>query len=245
MAELRPFRALRPRPEMAARVASVPYDVIDTAEARQLAAGNPVSFLHVIRPEIDLPPGIDVHAPEVYAQGAAALHRLVSEGVLLRDEEPRLYLYRQVMDGKAQTGVMGLVSVDEYDRDLIKKHEKTRPDKEDDRVRHVLTSAAHAEPVFLTYPGRAEIDAQVAAGTTTPPLYDFTAADGVQHTVWPVTPSTWPTATTAVPPPAVPPRRGGRRARAPASTTTSWPSSSPPTSCASSPTTGWRTTSLG
>jgi uncharacterized protein (DUF1015 family) len=186
MATLRPFRALRPRPDLAARVASVPYDVVDTAEARQLAVGNPVSFLHVIRPEIDLPPEVDVHAPEVYAQGAAALRRLVDDGVLLRDREPGLFLYRQVMDGQAQTGMMGCVTVDEYDRDLIKKHEKTRPDKEDDRVRHILTSAAHAEPVFLTYAGRPEIDALVAATSASPPLYDFTAADGVQHTVWQV-----------------------------------------------------------
>src|SRR5688500_9808227 len=184
MATLRPFRALRPRPDAAARVASVPYDVVDTAEARQLAAGNPWSFLHVVRPEIDLPPGTDPHAPEVYAQGAAALAGLVAQGVLERDAAAGLLLYRQVMGERAQTGVMGLVSVAEYDRDLIKKHERTRPDKEDDRVQHVLVTRTHAEPVLLAYRGRPEIDALVARDTAAPPLYDFTAADGVRHTVW-------------------------------------------------------------
>ena len=184
MATLRPFRALRPRPDSAERVASVPYDVVDTAEARQLAAGNPWSFLHVVRPEIDLPPGTDPHAPEVYAQGAAALAGLVADGVLQRDAEPGLLVYRQVMGEREQTGVMGLVSVDEYDRDLIKKHERTRPDKEDDRVQHVLATRTHAEPVLLAYRGRPEIDALVARDTAAPPLYDFTAADGVRHTVW-------------------------------------------------------------
>ena len=184
MATLHPFRALRPRPDAAERVASVPYDVVDAAEARQLAAGNPWSFLHVVRPEIDLPAGTDPHAPEVYAQGAAALAGLVAQGVLERDAAPGLFLYRQVMGERAQTGVMGLVSVAEYDRDLIKKHERTRPDKEDDRVQHVLVTRTHAEPVLLAYRGRPEIDAMVARDTAAPPLYDFTAADGVRHTVW-------------------------------------------------------------
>jgi uncharacterized protein (DUF1015 family) len=184
MAQLRPFRALRPRPDLAARVASVPYDVIDTEEARRLAAGNPWSFLHVIRPEIDLPARIDVHAPEVYAQAGIELRRLIGEGALVRDERPALYLYRQVMDGRAQIGVMGCCAVEEYDRDLIKKHEKTRPDKEDDRTQHILSLSAHAEPVFLAYRGSPAIDALVAAGSAGEPLYDFTAADGVHHTVW-------------------------------------------------------------
>ncbi|HEV8238047.1 MAG TPA: DUF1015 family protein [Thermoanaerobaculia bacterium] len=185
MATVRPFRAVRPATaELAARVASVPYDVVDTAEAKQLAAGNPISFLHVIRPEIDLPEGTDPHDDEVYAQGATAYKHLLCDGVLARDDEPALFVYRQVMNGHAQLGVMGCASVDEYDDDLIKKHEKTRPDKEDDRVRHLLSLPAHSEPVFLAYRDEAAIDAVVARIVAGEPLYDFTAVDGVQHTVW-------------------------------------------------------------
>jgi uncharacterized protein (DUF1015 family) len=184
MATLRPFRAVRPTREHAARVASVPYDVVDTAEARQLAAGNPCSFLHVIRPEIDLPAGSDPHADEVYAQGADAYRALLAGGSMRRDEAPRLYVYRQVMGEHAQTGVMGCCAVDEYDDDRIKKHEKTRPDKEDDRVRHLLTLSAHSEPVFLAHRDEPAIAARVAEVAAAPPLYDFVAADGVRHTVW-------------------------------------------------------------
>ncbi|MCZ6726843.1 MAG: DUF1015 family protein [Acidobacteria bacterium] len=185
MAVLRSFRALRPRPDLASEVASVPYDVVDTTEARELAAGNPHSFLHVVRPEIDLPPETDIYDDEVYAQAPRALERLVEQGSLVRDAEKALYLYRQIMGDHAQIGVVGCASVDEYDQDLIKKHEKTRPDKEDDRTRHVLTLCAHAGPVFLTYRGTARIDAVIDSVTSTEaPLYDFVAVDGVAHTVW-------------------------------------------------------------
>ncbi len=185
MAELRAFRALRPRSDMAARVASVPYDVVDTAEARELAEGNRYSFLHVVRPEIDLPEETGIHDDAVYEQAPRSLARLIEEGALFRDDEPALYLYRQIMDGHAQIGVVGCASVDEYDRDLVKKHEKTRPDKEDDRTRHVLTLSAHAGPVFLTYRGTERIDAAVASVVESEePIYDFVAPDGVSHTVW-------------------------------------------------------------
>ncbi|HXT50051.1 MAG TPA: DUF1015 family protein [Thermoanaerobaculia bacterium] len=185
MATVRPFRAVRPAtPELAARVASVPYDVVDTAEAKQLAAGNPVSFLHVIRPEIDLAEGIDPHADEVYTQSCTAYRQLLADGVLARDDEPSLFVYRQVMGGHAQLGVMGCCAVDEYDDDAIKKHEKTRPDKEDDRVRHLLSLPAHSEPVFLAYRDAPAIDAAIARVAADKPLYDFTAVDGVGHTVW-------------------------------------------------------------
>ena len=187
MAELRSFRALRPRPDLASAVASVPYDVVDTAEARELARGNPHSFLHVIRPEIDLPPQTDIHDDAVYAQAPLALERLLEQESLVRDDERALYLYRQIMADHIQIGVVGCASVDEYDQDLIKKHERTRPDKEDDRTRHVLTLSAHAGPVFLTYRGTKRIDAAVDAVTSTAaPLYDFVASDGVAHTVWKV-----------------------------------------------------------
>ena len=184
MASVRPFRALRPAPEHAERVASVPYDVISTAEARELADGNDRSFLHVVRPEIDLPVGTDEHADEVYAQGARALRAFAESEAFLRDDAPQLYVYRLVMNGRSQTGIVGLVSAAEYDADVILKHEDTRPDKEDDRTRHILEQRAHAEPVMLTYRGHDAIDEAVAAAVETEPLYDFRAKDYVEHTVW-------------------------------------------------------------
>jgi uncharacterized protein (DUF1015 family) len=186
---LHPFRALRPRPEVADQVAAVPYDVVNRAEAAELARGNPRSFLHVGRSDIDLPEDVDAYDPRIYLRAREALDQFVLEGTLLRDQEPALYLYRQTMDGREQVGVVGCVHVDDYEHDLIRKHEKTRPDKEDDRTRHVLALNANAEPVFLTYRQRPEIDALVARETAGPPLYDFTAPDGVRHTVWQVTAS--------------------------------------------------------
>ena len=183
---LHPFRALRPRPEVADQVAAVPYDVVNRAEAAALARGNPRSFLHVGRSDIDLPEEVDPYDPRIYLKAREALDQLVLDGTLVRDEEPGLYLYRQTMDGREQVGVVGCVHVDDYERDLIRKHEKTRPDKEDDRTRHVLTLMANAEPVFLTYRGRLAIDRLVGPLVGTRPLYDFVAPDGVRHTVWPV-----------------------------------------------------------
>jgi uncharacterized protein (DUF1015 family) len=184
---LNPFRAVRPRPDLAAKVAAVPYDVVNRTEAAELARGNPHSFLHVGRSDIDLPEDVDPYDPRIYRRAREALDGLLAGGTLLQDSRPELFLYRQVMDGRAQTGVVGCVHVDDYERDLIRKHETTRQDKEDDRTRHVLTLNANAEPVFLTYRGRPEID-QVVAGivASSAPLYDFTAPDGVRHTVWPV-----------------------------------------------------------
>ena len=181
---LNPFRAIRPAPELAAQVAAVPYDVVSRAEATELARGNPRSFLHVGRSDIDLPPEVDPYDPRIYAGARQALERFLADGTLLRESAPVLYLYRQEMDGRIQTGVVGCVHVDDYERDVIRKHEKTRPDKEDDRTRHVLTLNANAEPVFLTYRGQPEIDALAEPVLRTPPLYDFTAPDGVRHTVW-------------------------------------------------------------
>ena len=184
MASVRPFRALRPAPEHAETVASVPYDVISTPEARDLADGNPQSFLHVVRPEIDLPEGTDEHDDAVYAKGAENLDALTASGVLVQDDAPGLFVYRLVMNGREQTGIVGLVSAAEYDDDVILKHENTRPDKEDDRTRHIRTQRAHAEPVMLTYRGDDDIDAAVAEAMQAEPLYDFRAKDYVQHTVW-------------------------------------------------------------
>jgi uncharacterized protein (DUF1015 family) len=181
---LKAFRALRPRSDLVARVAAVPYDVVSRAEAAALAEGNPDSFLHIGRSDIDLPAEVDPHDPRVYAAARTALDRLIAAGVLVRDAEPALFLYREVMNGRAQTGVVGCVNVDDYERDIIRKHEKTRKDKEDDRTRHVLTLNAHAEPVFLTYRPRPELDRMAATAAGGQPLYDFTALDEVRHTVW-------------------------------------------------------------
>src|SRR5919106_4659212 len=142
---LTPFRAVRPRPDLAAQVAAVPYDVVNRAEAAELARGNPHSFLHVGRSDIDLPDDVDPHHPRIYQRAREALDQLLAGGTLLRDAKPGLFLYRQIMDGRPQTGVVGCVHVDDYERDVIRKHEKTRQDKEDDRTRHVLTLNANAE----------------------------------------------------------------------------------------------------
>ncbi|HOE60148.1 MAG TPA: DUF1015 family protein [Kiritimatiellia bacterium] len=181
---IKPFAALRPAPDRAASLASVPYDVVDTAEARALAAGNPDSFLHVSRPEIDLPDTVDIYDDAVYAQGARAFAELQARGVLLREAEERIYVYRQIMGTHSQTGVVACCHIDDYARDVIRKHEKTRQDKEDDRTRHCLELNANSGPVFLTYRTREDLDARVAQAQQATPLYDFTAADGVRHTVW-------------------------------------------------------------
>jgi uncharacterized protein (DUF1015 family) len=189
---LHAFRAVRPPPDLAPQVAAVPYDVVSRSEAVELARDNPYSFLHVGRSDIDLPGDIDPHDPRIYAQARKALERFIAEGVLLRDREPALFLYRQIMDGRTQTGVVGCVHIDDYGSDVIRKHEKTRPDKEDDRTRHVLTLNAHAEPVFLAYRGQTEIDVLAESVIGTEPLYDFTAPDRVRHTVWRVRdPALW------------------------------------------------------
>ena len=184
MAQIRPFPSGRPPKAIAARVASVPYDVVDTKEALALAEGNPVSFLHVCRPEIDLPPGTDVHADPVYAKGRENLDRFYADGTLVADTTPRLFVYRQTWRGRKQDGLVAACAVDDYDTDVIRKHEKTRPYTENDRVRHLLSQSAHAEPVFLTYRAEATLDAKVHDVTARPPEYDFEAADGVRHTLW-------------------------------------------------------------
>ena len=181
---LHPFDALRPKPELAAQVASVPYDVVSRQEAAALARGNPNSFLHVGRSDIDLPGDIDSHDARIYREARKALDEFTARGVLVRDGAPALYLYRQVMDGREQIGLVGCVHIDDYEHNVILKHEKTRQDKEDDRTRHVLTLEAHAEPVFLTYRTRAEVGGLSAPVLSTQPLYDFVASDGVRHTVW-------------------------------------------------------------
>ena len=148
--QLRAFRALRPVPELAARVVSPPYDVVSRSEAAALAAGEPMSFLHVGRSDIDLPEDVDPHDPRVYERARRNLDGLAADGVLVRDPDPALFVYREVMGARAQIGVVGCVSVADYERDVIRKHERTRPDKEDDRTRHILALGAHAEPVLCS-----------------------------------------------------------------------------------------------
>ncbi len=184
MATLHPFRALRPRPEFAPQIASVPYDVISAAEARQLADGNDLSFLHVIRPEIDLPPNTDEHDESVYRKGAENLRAFRNSAYTLVEDDPSLYAYRLVMNGRSQSGIFGCVSVADYDSDVILKHELTRPAKEDDRTRHILEQRAHAEPVMLTFRDDPRVGTVVEEATARKPLYDFEAADGVRHSIW-------------------------------------------------------------
>ena len=184
MAKLKAFKAWRPRPDVCAQVASPPYDVLSSAEAREMAADNPLSFLHVVKPEIDLDAGTDVYAPEVYATGAANLRRLMDDGTLIQENVPALYLYRQRMGDHVQTGLVAGASVDEYEADLIKKHEHTRPVKEDDRTRHIDALDANTGPVFLTYKARTEIDELVERLTGAEPTYDFIAPDGIEHVLW-------------------------------------------------------------
>ncbi|MEZ6126924.1 MAG: DUF1015 domain-containing protein [Planctomycetaceae bacterium] len=184
MPRIKPFQAIRPTADLASKVASVPYDVVNREEAASLAEGNPLSFLHVVRPDIDLPPDTDPYSDQVYATAKASFERLMNDGVLQRDADDRIFLYRQIMNGMAQTGLVCCCHVDDYENNLILKHEKTRKSKEDDRTRHVMTVNINAGPVFLTYRDSASVDAIVAEECQQAPLYDFTAVDGVQHTVW-------------------------------------------------------------
>jgi uncharacterized protein (DUF1015 family) len=184
MAVIRPFRALRPRPDRASDVASVPYDVVTTEEARVLAGGNPLSFLHVIRPEIDLEPGTDPHADSVYARGSENLRKLRNDGVLIQEDEPSLYVYRLREGEHEQAGLATCCAVEEYEDGRIRKHEYTRKVKEDDRLRHMLTLSAHSGPVLMTYRGVEECDSLIERETEGKALYDFTAPDGVRHTLW-------------------------------------------------------------
>jgi uncharacterized protein (DUF1015 family) len=183
VATIYPFRALRPRPADAPRVAAVPYDVVNTDEARALADGNPLSFLRVSRAELELDPGTNPYDEQVYERAAHNFDAL-RQSILVVDDEPSVYVYRLRMGDHVQTGVAACVSLDEYDRDIIRKHERTRPDKENDRTRHMLALGAQTGPVFLTYRAAAHIDGLVQRVTSGDPIAGFTAVDGVQHTLW-------------------------------------------------------------
>ena len=186
MATLKPFAALRPKPELAAEICELPYDVMSSEEARGMAAGNPLSFLHVSKPEIDLPPATDIYSPEVYAKGKENFTKLIAQGALKQDAQPCFYLYRQVMGGHAQVGLVAAASCEEYLNNVIKKHEFTRPDKEDDRVRHIEALNSQTGPVFLTYRAVAAMDQFVAKKIAEKPDVDFIGDDGVRHSSWTV-----------------------------------------------------------
>jgi uncharacterized protein (DUF1015 family) len=184
MAEIKPFAALRPKPELAARICELPYDVMSSAEAREIAAGNPLSFLHVSKPEIDLPEGTDLYAPEVYARGRENFKKMIADGALRVDAQPCFYVYRQIMGKHSQAGLVAAASCEDYLKGVIKKHELTRVDKEDDRVRHIEALNSQTGPVFLTYRASAALDGVVNTQMAEAPDIDFTAKDGVRHTSW-------------------------------------------------------------
>lgn len=185
MATIKPFQALRPKPELALQLASRPYDVLNSEEARTEAAGNPVSFLHVTKSEIDLPAGIDTHSQQVYGKAKENLQQLMQDGILFKEEKPCYYIYQLIMNGRSQTGLVCVSSVQDYNDDTIRKHEFTRPEKEKDRIDHMRTIGAQTGNVFMAYRDVMEVNAIINGWkTTNKPVYDFTASDGVQHTVW-------------------------------------------------------------
>lgn len=185
MSKVRPFKGLRPTPELASKVSSLPYDVMNREEAKQMAEGNPYSFLHICRSEIDLDESVDAYDKKVYEKAKQNLDKFTAEGILIQDKEPTYYVYRQIMDGRPQTGVVACVSVDEYMNNTIKKHEFTRVEKEIDRINHFDYCNANTEPVFLTYRNNSRIDEIISTWTTDKtPVYNFTTEDGITHMLW-------------------------------------------------------------
>lgn len=200
MLRIRAFQGLRPDPALAPEVACVPYDVVNRAESAALAKDHPHSLLHVDRAEIDLPDDADPYSPEVYARALANFQQLQKNGALIRETQPCIYVYQQRMGEHVQTGVATVCHIEDYENDLIKKHEKTRRDKEDDRTRLIDTISANTGPVFLTYRDEPRIDALVSEATAGSPLNDFTAPDGIRHTVWRLPhPHDWVSAFSSVP----------------------------------------------
>ena len=185
MADIRPFQGLRPKPELVQKVASPPYDVLNSQEARELAKDNPMSFLHVVKAEIDFGPDIDTHSDQVYKKGAENLQKFLRDGILIQDASPCFYIYQITMGSHTQLGLMLGASVDEYEKGFIKKHELTRRDKEDDRAHHVDILNANSGPVMLSYHANEEVDKHLETiCSTSEPVYDFTAEDGIRHVLW-------------------------------------------------------------
>lgn len=185
MAVLKPFKAYRPAPELSEKVAALPYDVMNSDEARKIVEGNPYSFLHVDKAEIDLPKDVDIHDVKVYEKARDNLNSMIKDGVFIQDQQESLYIYRQIMDGRSQTGLVGTSSIDDYINNIIKKHEYTRADKEQDRINHVDYTNANTGPIFLTYRNREDIDSILQKWTDTfDPVYDFVSDDNITHTIW-------------------------------------------------------------
>ena len=185
MSVVKAFKAVRPAPELAARVAALPYDVMNSQEARQVVVGNPHSFLHVDKAEVDLDPAIDLYDTRVYEKARDNLNEMIAKGVFIQDKKPCLYIYKQVMGGRAQIGIVGCTAVDDYRSNVIKKHELTRADKEQDRINHVDYCDANTGPIFLTYRAEETLDTLVSGVMEKKsPVYDFISDDGVGHTVW-------------------------------------------------------------
>jgi len=184
MAKIHAFKGFRPGKEKVNEVASRPYDVLNSAEAREEVKENPWSFLHVVKPEVDLPEGTDLHSDLVYNKGRDNLQKLIAKGYFVEDDSERLYVYGQTMFGRTQFGIVACASVDDYLENIIKKHELTRPDKEEDRMNHIRVTNFNAEPVFFAYPDHSELDAIVDTVVSEEADYDFTTDDGVGHHFW-------------------------------------------------------------
>lgn len=185
MAKISPFEALRPQPQLAKQVASKPYDVLNSAEAKIESLGNAHSFLHITKSEIDLPENIDIHSQQVYQLALDNLNAFIQRDILFKESKACYYIYQLIMDGRAQTGLVGVSSIDDYNNNIIKKHEFTRPEKELDRINHIATTGAQTGNVFLAYRNQTSIDTVIEKWKTTKkPVYDFIAEDGIGHTVW-------------------------------------------------------------
>ncbi|MDW7692332.1 DUF1015 family protein [Flammeovirgaceae bacterium SG7u.111] len=186
MARIKAFKGLRPIKEKVTEVASRPYDVLNTEEAKTEAKGKELSFLHVVKPEMDFPVGSNPYAPEVYEKGKSNFQKMVDDGVFFQDEKDSIYIYELTMNGRSQTGIVACASIDDYFNDIVKKHELTRPDKEEDRKNHVRVGKMNAEPVFFAYPAYKPLDVLMDEVKTTEPVYDFVAEDKIRHVLWKV-----------------------------------------------------------
>lgn len=184
MAVVRAFKAVRPAKELADKVAALPYDVMNSEEAREMVKDNPYSFLHVDKAEVDLDPNINIYDKKVYEKARENLYKMIDDNIFIEDDEPRLYIYRQIMDGRIQTGLVGCTSIDDYMNNKIKKHEHTRADKEQDRINHVDYCDANTGPIFLTYKAQDEIDNIICKWTEKDPVYNYVSEDGISHIVW-------------------------------------------------------------
>jgi uncharacterized protein (DUF1015 family) len=184
MAVIRPFKAIRPRKELASKVAALPYDVMTSKEAREIVKNNPYSFLHIDKAEVDLDEKIDIYDKRVYEKARENLYKMIDDGVFIQDDKPSLYIYRQIMNGRVQTGLVCCTSIDDYMNNVIKKHEHTRADKEQDRINHVDYCNANTGPIFLTYKAKDEIDNIIDRLVEEEPIYNFASEDGIIHMVW-------------------------------------------------------------